>query len=313
MKLHSLKYAGIFLIIATLFSCNKNNASSTDAPTMDAFLQANPNLSLFSKALDKAGLESFKTGPGPFTWFAPTNEAFLAASITEDSLNKMTSGQANFLLLYHLVNASLNSENLIAVNSAPRSTQLGSTHQIYFGSVNGETYINGTKIISRDNRVANGYIHIINRFLVPPVLKGNIQIILQASPNHTLFVQALTKASLWSLFSSLSIYTIFAPTDAAMIAAGYTSTFIAAATGTSLTTLTTAMKYHYILNIRFFTNDLIRTSLPSTAAGSGFYITPSENGTKIKGKNNSAPVNIGTPNLLGTNGVVHIIDGVLKP
>ncbi|MGI8582339.1 MAG: fasciclin domain-containing protein [Chitinophagaceae bacterium] len=315
MKLSAYKYVLICLTITCLISCDKNNdATTVGGPTLDAFITANPQLSMFSKALDKAGLESFKTGPGPFTWFAPTNDAFAAAGVTEDSLNKLTPGQVNFLMLYHLVNASLNSKLLIAVNSAPRATQIGSANPIYFGSVNGNTYINGSKIGSRDNVVSNGYIHIMDRLLVPPVLRGNIQSILTATRQHALFIQALTKAGLWTNLGTAAVSTVFAPTDAAMTAAGYTATSIAATTsGTALTALTTAMKYHYILNVRLFTNDLLRTSLPSTAAGSGFYLTPSDNGTKIKGKNNASAISITKPDILGTNGVVHIIDAVLKP
>lgn len=315
MKLSFFKYVIFFLLITSVFSCDKkDDDSKSDAPTMDAFIKADPQLSMFSKTLDKAGLESFKTGPGPFTWFAPTNEAFIAAGVSEDSLNKMTPGQVNYLMLYHLVNASLFSENLIAANSAPRTTQLGSANQIYFGSVNGDTYINGAKIISRDNAVANGYVHVINRLLVPPVLVGNVQRILTSTGQHTLFIQALTKAGLWTSLGTTSVFTIFAPTDAAMTAAGYTSASIAATpSGAPLAALVTAMRYHYILNVRLFTNDLIRTSLPATSAGSSFYITPSENGTRIKGKNNASAIEISKSNILGTNGVVHIINTVLKP
>lgn len=311
MKLFS-KYIILCLSIALISGCDKNNDTATTNVTMDAFLQANPQLSLFSKALDKAGLGSFKTGPGPFTWFAPTNDAFAAAKVTEDSLNRMTVGQVNFLMLYHLVNASLNSGNLIAVNSTSRTTQLGTANPIYFGSLNGNTYINGSKIATRDNAVANGFIHILDRLLVPPVLNSNIQAMLTATKDHSLFIQALMKTGLWTTLGTTAVFTVFAPNDAAMIAAGYTSTAIAAATGASLTALTNAMKYHYILNVRLFTNDLSKSFLPATAAGSTFYITPSDNGSKLKGKNNTGTVNITRPDIFGTNGVVHLIDGVLK-
>lgn len=314
MKHKLLKYFLLLFVTAAFFSCKKdNNPGSSTNLTLDAFISANPQLSLFGKALNKAGLESFKTGPGPFTWFAPTNDAFTAALVTEDSLNKMTNGEANFLMLYHLVNASLSSNDLVAVNSVSRNTQLGSANPVYFGSVNNETYINGSKLTSRDNLVSNGYVHIMSRLNVPPTLKGNLQNILTSTGQHTLFIQALTKTSLWTQFATTSIFTIFAPTDAAMIAAGYTSAAITAATGTTLTTLTTAMRYHYILNIRLFTNDMIRTSLAPTAAGTKFTITPSDNGTKIKGKTNISPANITKSDNLGRNGVVHIIDLVLKP
>jgi uncharacterized surface protein with fasciclin (FAS1) repeats len=314
MKYSIFKYITLLLLATSLVSCDKDESVAA-APTVDAFLKADANLSMYVKALDKANLESFKTGPGPFTWFAPTNGAFTAAGITEDSLNKMTQGQISYLLLYHLANAELNRDNMIAANSTPRSSQLGTgaTSQFYIGSVNGENYINGTKIISRDNRVTNGYVHIINRFNTPPVLRGPIASILPGTGQHGLFIQALTRAGLWTssnLTSTVSVFTVFAPTDAAMMADGYTAASIAAA---APATLAAAMRYHYILNLRLFTNDLFRGTLPSTAAGSNRFIVASENGTKIKGKSNPTAVTISRPDILGTNGIVHVIDAVLKP
>lgn len=308
------KYVLLFLSVLVMSSCDKNDNDVTDAPTMDEFLASKSELSFFSKAIDKAGLESFKSGPGPFTWFAPSNDAFTAAGITEDSLNKMTPGQVNYLLLYHLANRSLNAANMVSINSTPQSTQLGTGNgNIYIGSNNDENFINGSKVISRDNAVANGYVHILNRVNTPPVLKGTIASVLSGSGQHSLFVQALTRAGLWTtstLNSTSAVFTVFAPTDAAMTAAGYTSTSIAAATPASLSS---AMRYHYILNIRLFTNDLNRTSIPATALGASSYITSSDNGMKIKGRNNTAPVSITRADILATNGVVHVIDAVLKP
>jgi uncharacterized surface protein with fasciclin (FAS1) repeats len=313
MKFSFLKYLLICFITTTLISCDKDDDSKSDAPTIDAYLQANPQLSMFSAAINKAGLESFKTGPGPFTWFAPTNEAFIAAGVTQDSLNKMTPGQVNYLILYHMINADFTSRNMIAVNSAPRTTQLGTPNQVYYGNVNEDSYVNGIKITSKDNVIANGRVHVINSLLIPPPLRGTVASILASTGQHTLFIQALTRANLFTsttLASTTAVFTVFAPTDAAMTAAGYTSASIAAATPTSLAAV---MRYHYISNTRLFTNDLNRTTTPPTAVGSAAFLTTSENGTKLKGKNNSTPVNITRSNILGTNGVVHVIDGVLRP
>jgi len=311
MKRSIIKFTGFILLSLALISCDKDDNKQTAAPTFDAFVQATPELSMFGKAVEKAGLNSFKGGPGPFTWFAPTNAAFAAAGITDDSLNRLTPSQVSYLMMYHLANADLSGTNLIAVNSSPRNSQLGTgTGQFYIGSWNDEYFVNGTKIASRDNKISNGTIQIINRFHTPPALRGNIQSILNSTGQHTLFIQALQRANLWSSFATASVFTVFAPTDAAMQAAGYSSTSIAAATPA---TLAAAMRYHYILNIRLFTNDLSKPTIPATAAGSSQYLTTSDKGTKIKGKNNPSPVNITRSDLLGVNGVVHIIDGVLRP
>jgi uncharacterized surface protein with fasciclin (FAS1) repeats len=314
MKRFFSKYSLIVLIAFGAVSCDKDKEEN-EAPTFDSFIKNDASLSMYAKAIDKAQLDIFKNGPGPFTWFVPTNEAFTAALITEDSLNKMTQGQISYILLYHMANTNLSGENMISSNSSPRSSQLGSggINQFYIGSVNNENFVNGSRIISKDNKVSNGYVHTISRLNVPPSYRGNIANILTTSGQHNLFIQALTRAGLWTsttLTSTSSVFTVFAPTDAAMTAAGYTSTSIAA---TTPATLAAVMRYHYILNLRLFTNDLYKGILPSTAAGSNRFLTASEKGTKIKGSNNQNAVNIIKSDILGTNGVVHVIDGVLRP
>ena len=87
MKNNIYKYFLCLTATIVLFSCKKDDQPQT-LVSMDAFLQSKTELSMFTTAINKAQLQSFKDGPGPFTWLAPTNAAFTAAGITSDSLNK---------------------------------------------------------------------------------------------------------------------------------------------------------------------------------------------------------------------------------
>ena len=295
-------------LIMILAGCTKDDVKVT-FPTFEAFLVTQPSLAMFSKAVEKANLKDFTNGPGPFSWFAPTDAAFTAAGITTDSLNRMTPGSISFLLTYHLVNAAYFSENMVAVSSISRTTQNGAP--IYTGSLNNNYFVNGGKITSVDNRLNNGYLHITDKFLVPPVLRGNDTTILKSTGQHTLFIAALRKTGLFAILGSASIFTVMAPTDAAMISAGYTDAFI---TATPAATLLPIMRYHYFNSVRLFTNDFAADlTTIATAAGPSTLLTTSSNGTMVKGKGNAAPVKIIDADILGTNGVVHIIDGVLRP
>ena len=303
-----LKKLFSILVIGFLFSaCAKDEV--TPSPTFDEFIKGQSNLTMFSKAVEKANLQDFKNGVGPFTWFAPTDAAFTAAGITNDSLNRMTSSAISYLLTYHLINGQYTTENMVAVSSISRTTQMGAA--LYNGSFNANYFVNGGKMESVDNKIANGFIHTTDKFLTPPQLRGNIPGILASTGQHTLFIAALTKAGLLATLGTTSIFTVLAPTDAAMNAAGYTTAFIAA---TPAATLIPLMRYHYFNSIRLFTNDFAAdVTTIATAAGASTSLITSSNGTMIKGKGNATPVTITTSDLLGTNGVVHIINGVLKP
>ncbi len=307
MRNKNILYAFAFLIIATFSSCKKDD-EVTPLPTFESFVKSNSNLTMFAQAVEKANLKNFTTGPGPFTWFAPTNAAFTAAGITQDSLNKLTSGQISYYLMYHLVNADYATQDMIAQNSISRTTQ--SNFAVFNGSFNNQFYVNGGLISSADKALTNGRIHVVDKFLVPPIFRGNIQAIIRSTGQHTLFESALTKAGAWAQFATASIFTVMAPTDAAMNAAGFSATYIAA---TSAAVLLPQLRYHFFLNTRLFTNDLAADPTTiATAAGPSTSLTTSVNGSKVRGKNNTAALSITASDILGTNGVVHIIDGVLR-
>ena len=300
------------LLVFSLLACNKDDSEQSTLPTMDEYLQQNANLSIYSAAIEKAGLQSFKDGIGPFTWLAPTDDAFKAAGITLDTINKMTQGDVNYLVMYHLINGSVLSIDMIAQNSFPRATQLGTAGvaQIYLGQNSVASYVNGSKIIAPDNMLSNGIIHILDRVNIPPAKRGNIQNLLTATGQHTLFIQALTKANRWAALGTASAFSVVAPTDAAMNAAGFNSAFITAAT---VPTVDSLVRYHYFNNIRLFSNDLgTGKETPQTALGPGRTITALNNGAQLKGKGNASPINLTRSDILGTNGLIHIADGVLR-
>lgn len=300
-------YLIILITAGILFSSCKQEEAKI-YPTLSTYLQSQPDLSLFAVALDKAGLQSFKEGPGPFTWFAPTNDAFAAAGISLDSINRMKAGDISYILMYHLVNASLASNEMVAQNSFPRTTQLGVA--VYIGRKGADFYVNGSKITTIDNRVSNGYVHKINRINVPPLFTGTVQAIITKTGQHSLFIAALTRAGRWAQLNTASVFTVLAPTDNAMTAAGLTSAAIAAAPAAKVDSI---VRYHYFSSVRLFSNDFgTNVETPQTALGAGKTITSLESGNKLKGKTNATPVNVTIKDILGSNGVVHIIDGVLS-
>ena len=294
-------------LITILTACTKDE-DVKPLPSYADFLSSNPDVSIFNAALERGGLQTYKNGGGPFTFIMPINSAFQSVGINLDSVNRMTQGVASYLVTYHIINARFSTNDMIAAYTFPRNT--AQLTPIYSGGdESGGFFINGAKISSANNEIANGLIHKIATPLSPVNLIGNIQTILTSTGKHSLFIAALTKANRWALFATTTAYTVIAPTDSAMIASGLTSGTIASAT---MGRVDTIVRYHYFNSLRLFTNDLGNKITPQTALGVGRTLTASNNGRALKGRTNAVPINITTANLLGNNGVVQIVDGVLR-
>ena len=76
-------------------------------------------------------------------------------------------------------------------------------------------------------------------------------------------------------------------------------------------TIDSLVRYHMFSGSRLFTNDLGGNSL-GTFLSSTKKVQASNFGRSLKGINNATPVNVINANILGTNGVVHVVDGVLR-
>ena len=77
-------------------------------------------------------------------------------------------------------------------------------------------------------------------------------------------------------------------------------------------TLDAVLKYH-VLGLRAFSTDLADQLAPTTVEGSSFTINVSESGVSISDGGSTTDANVTGVNVLGTNGVVHVIDKVLLP
>lgn len=309
----------LFVCIAVLLlaSCKKEEA--VKLPDLDTFLSAQQNLSTFNAAIAKAQLDEYKKGPGPFTWLAPTNDAFAAAGITADSLNKMSPGAVSYLLMYHILRSNDNPSKNVETNemisrfSVSRATQLDGT-LAFMGQKGSDFFVNGARIVSGNNFLSNGIVHVINRVNTPPALLGNVQSILQSNGQHTLFIALLTRANQWAQLSG-GTFTVLAPTDAAMIAAGAPFNTLTGINGLSVADATRFSRFHMFSGARLFNNDFQDGLTPSTMQGPSRTIRVTNNGARLAGPNNTSPIEFGgnLRDALGLNGVVHSIAGVLRP
>lgn len=116
-------------------------------------------------AATAAGLVETLQGDGPFTVFAPTDEAF--AALPEGTLDSLLADPEALknILLYHVVPGSVMATDVVKLTSA--DTVEGSP--IVVAVKDGTVYLNDTaKVIATDVMASNGVIHVIDQVLLPP-------------------------------------------------------------------------------------------------------------------------------------------------
>ncbi|MCZ7555842.1 MAG: fasciclin domain-containing protein [Bacteroidia bacterium] len=121
------------------------------------------NFTTLAKALTATGLVDALKGKGPFTVFAPTDEAFAKLPKgTLESLLKDTEALKN-ILLYHVVSGSVTSSEVVKLKNA--TTLSGQSVMI---SVKGDkVMIDKSSVTAVDIAASNGVIHVIDQVLIP--------------------------------------------------------------------------------------------------------------------------------------------------
>ena len=116
-------------------------------------------------ALQAAGLVDALKGDGPFTVFAPTDEAFakLPAGTVENLLKPENKDQLVAILTYHVVSGSLPAASVMSATGA--DTLEGKT--LEFSTSDGSVMVNNATVISADVMASNGVIHVIDTVLLP--------------------------------------------------------------------------------------------------------------------------------------------------
>ncbi len=124
------------------------------------------NFTTLVKAVEAAGLVDTLKGEGPFTVFAPTDDAF--AALPEGTLDSLLADPEALkdVLLYHVVSGKVLAADV--VNLASADTVLGQPVNV---TVDGsDVKINDAQVISTDIEASNGVIHVIDTVLIPPSL-----------------------------------------------------------------------------------------------------------------------------------------------
>ena len=117
-------------------------------------------------ALEAAGLIDALTGKGPFTVFAPTDEAFakLPAGTVESLLKPENKEKLKSILLYHVVPGNVTAKQVMKLNGRTVKTLEG--RSIKITAMHGVT-VDDARVTKTDIHASNGVIHVIDTVLIP--------------------------------------------------------------------------------------------------------------------------------------------------
>lgn len=309
MKTNFLKFRFAIIAIAavTLFaSCTKDEADDQmDAQNIVQVASSNADFSILVQALDKAGLVSTLEGSGPFTVFAPTNDAFnaLFAQLGVSDINDLSAETLKPILLNHVISGSVKAMDITTTyvetfnNTAP-----GGNKVKVFISKGSDVMVDASKVVTADVMASNGVIHAIDKVILPAsVVSHAIN-----NPNFSILVQAVVKAGLVEALSATGPFTVFAPTNDAFNAL-FAALGVSGIDNLTAEQLTPILLYH-VVSGNVLASQVSTGMVPTLKTGSDIDILANTMGVKLNGTSNVVATDV-----QGANGVIHVIDAVLLP
>lgn len=302
-------------ILLTLSSCDKdeNPPPSTDN-TIAGIVILNNDFGLFEQAVMKAELAGTLLSPGPFTVFAPDDAAFAASDINSAAINGLSQSEAASIILYHTLATEVRAADIPAGPNAIVTTASGDS--VYVTKNASGVYINGIKVTQTDIDADNGVIHKIGRVLMPPGTKTIVDVAVAGGLDS--LVKAIVRATnapggdpTLAEMTGTATITVFAPTNQAF------TDLLSALSLTDIddipvATLSDMLRYHMV-DGRTFSSDFANGPLSMLAGGNTMIDLTNGTGGGPTITGTGASSNIIATNIVGRNGVVHLIDRVLLP
>lgn len=274
-------------------------ADPFEGSTVYEIIQESDDHTTLETALDQAGLNAALSEAGPFTVFAPTDQAF---AILGDALDEILADEdlLNSILTYHVTSGAVASTDL--ENGQSVTMLEGSDAMI--GIFGESIFIDEAKVIVADLVADNGIVHVIDVVLTPPP-SFTVMDIISESEDHTILTSALQMSGLDVAVDADGPYTVFAPTDAAFEALpeGVLDALLENPTDAALVDIL----YTHVVSGVILAGDL--SDGQEATAFSGEVLTISIDGDNVFV--NDAQVT--TADLQADNGVLHVIDAVLLP
>ncbi len=259
------------------------------------------NFTTLAKALTAADLIDALKGHGPFTVFAPTDEAFakLPEKVLTELLKPENKDRLTAILTYHVVSGKVTAAQAGGLTSA--ETLNGQRIDITAG--NGKLQIEESTVLTADIRASNGIIHVIDQVLIPET--DNILTIAGNAGSFKTLAAAIKAAGLIDALNGEGPFTVFAPTDEAFASLpdGTVENLLKPENREKLQDI---LKYH-VVSGRIYSSQVL---------GNGTLNTLNGQAVRAALENGQARINaaaLTATDIEASNGVIHVIDQVLLP
>lgn len=254
-------------------------------------------------AVKAAGLVETLKGDGPFTVFAPTDEAFakLPEGTVESLLKPENKDKLVAILTYHVVPGKVMAADVIELKKA--KTVQGQAASITISDKG--VKIDDANVVKTDIKAKNGVIHVIDSVIMPKDIVG----IAASNNNFTTLVAAVKAAGLVETLQGPGPYTVFAPTNEAFakLPEGTVESLLKPENKDKLIAI---LKYHVVPgNVK--AADVVKLKEAKTVNGQTAPI-------KVKTWDDKTVVKVAGAKVIKTdipalNGTVHVIDSVMLP
>lgn len=321
----------LLLLVVALFALSACQpvaapAAATEAPAaampdiVDTAVAAGSFTTLVA-AVQAAELVETLKGEGPFTVFAPSDEAFAKIDkATLDALLADPQGQLTQILLYHVLPGKV----MAAAVTDGLEAETAQGDKVKFSVKDGKVMINDATIVSTDIEAANGVIHVIDTVIMPTVadseamtetaaaddLKDIVDTAVAAG-NFTTLVAAVQAAELVDTLKGAGPFTVFAPSDEAF--AALPEGTVAGLLEDPKGALTDILLYH-VVSGQVMAADVLSMNGQEVETVGGGKLTIMVEGDQVMlhdGAGNM--IQVVSTDIATSNGVIHVIEGVLMP
>jgi transforming growth factor-beta-induced protein len=252
-------------------------------------------------AVQAADLVDALKGEGPYTVFAPTDEAFakLPAGTVETLLKPENKEKLVGILTYHVVKGQVPASKVVSLSGA---TTLNG-QRVDIKTEGGKVTVDQANVVKTDIQCSNGIIHVIDSVILPA--SDNLVVTAKKAGSFGTLLAAAQAAGLADALASGGPFTVLAPTDDAFskLPEGTVETLLKPENKEKLANI---LKYHVIAG-RVYSDAAVDGKEAKTLLGQNIRVSFGDAGAKIN------DAKLLTTDIDASNGVIHVIDSVLLP
>jgi len=260
------------------------------------------NFKTLVAAVQAAELVDTLNGKGPFTVFAPTDEAFakLPKGTLEMLLKPENKAKLAAILTYHVVPGSVKAADVVKLKNA--ATVQGQRVDIKVDA--GKVMVDGANVVATDVACSNGVIHVIDTVILP--VDGTIVDVAAKNGSFNTLVAAVKAAGLVETLSGKGPFTVLAPTDAAFakLPAGTLEMLLKPENKKQLVDILT---YHVVPGVAAYSDQVVKMSEVPTVLGTPITVTVTDGKVRLNDSN------VVATDVEASNGVIHVVDTVILP